>query len=218
MNGNRGSDMSGLGGPQPSGPSGHGSFAPGPGGQTPTSGQPTFGPQQPPGNQPAWTGQPGYGGQPPFGGQPPYPGQPGFGGPPPQQAPKSSKTLVIVLIAIVGVLVLAVIGVFAAVLIAGSSSAATAYEKCSELVPESTAATLSADKQSIFYSSGSTPYSEDFQMLDCLLETTGAPSAVDSRMGHTRALDGTQDAEWDGWSAFWTYHPDAGLDVTFTAE
>jgi len=31
----------------------------------------------------------------------------------------------------------------------------------------------------------------------------------------TRALDGTQSDEWDGYKARWTYHPDAGVRITF---
>lgn len=47
----------------------------------------------------------------------------------------------------------------------------------------------------------------------CVLEETGAPQSVWERIASTRALDGTQSAEWDQFSATWTYHPDAGHNV-----
>ena len=46
-----------------------------------------------------------------------------------------------------------------------------------------------------------------------LLRSLGTPQSVVTRMSQTRALDGMQDAEWDGLHASWTYHPDDGLDI-----
>ena len=40
-------------------------------------------------------------------------------------------------------------------------------------------------------------------------------SAVISRIGNTRALDGTQSAEGRYASVYWTYHPDDGLSMVF---
>jgi hypothetical protein len=45
---------------------------------------------------------------------------------------------------------------------------------------------------------------------------SSARPAFSSKMDRTRALDGMQDASWDDLSASWTYHPDAGLDITVT--
>ena len=50
----------------------------------------------------------------------------------------------------------------------------------------------------------------------CLLAQVGVTGAVVERMDQTRALDGTQTAEWDDYSASWTYHPDDGLDILLT--
>ena len=47
----------------------------------------------------------------------------------------------------------------------------------------------------------------------CILAAVDTPDGVISRMGSTRALDGMQTAEWDRISAYWTYHPEDGLDV-----
>jgi hypothetical protein len=48
----------------------------------------------------------------------------------------------------------------------------------------------------------------------CILSKTGAPSYVVTHIDSTRALDGTQTDEWDGYKARWTYHPDNGLRIT----
>jgi hypothetical protein len=50
----------------------------------------------------------------------------------------------------------------------------------------------------------------------CVLAFLDVPASVSSRMDSTRALDGMLDAEWDGFEASWTYHPDDGLDVIIT--
>ena len=34
--------------------------------------------------------------------------------------------------------------------------------------------------------------------------------------GETRALDGMQTDSWGGMTARWTYHPDNGMNITFT--
>jgi hypothetical protein len=53
--------------------------------------------------------------------------------------------------------------------------------------------------------------------LTCLLTWFDTPTSVTAQMERTRALDGMQNASWDGYSASWTYHPDAGLDITITS-
>ena len=57
-----------------------------------------------------------------------------------------------------------------------------------------------------------------FPDQQCILDELGAPATVASRMQGTRALDGTQEAEWDDIIVRWTYHPDNGLDsvIEFT--
>lgn len=51
--------------------------------------------------------------------------------------------------------------------------------------------------------------------LACTLAMTSAPSFVVSQIDSTRALDGMQKAKWGSIEAFWTYHPDDGLDISF---
>lgn len=55
-----------------------------------------------------------------------------------------------------------------------------------------------------------------FDQVACVLVAVDTPSSISSRMDATRALDGMQDAEWDGFHASWTYHPDQGLDIILT--
>lgn len=53
--------------------------------------------------------------------------------------------------------------------------------------------------------------------LRAMLDELGFNSAVLDRMGQTRALDGTRDAEGRNCNVTWTYHPDDGLQMVFEA-
>ncbi|MFN8199585.1 MAG: hypothetical protein U0R72_14840 [Nakamurella multipartita] len=53
--------------------------------------------------------------------------------------------------------------------------------------------------------------------LRAMLDELGFSSAVLDRMGQTRALDGTRDAEGRNCNVTWTYHPDDGLQMVFEA-
>lgn len=52
--------------------------------------------------------------------------------------------------------------------------------------------------------------------LNCAFKQLNMPSWVRSRIGSTRALDGEKSASWSGYKAFWTYHPEDGLNMTVT--
>ena len=54
------------------------------------------------------------------------------------------------------------------------------------------------------------------ERIACSLGEIGTPDHVIAQMDGTRALDGMREAEWDGFTAKWTYHPDDGLDVILT--
>lgn len=58
-------------------------------------------------------------------------------------------------------------------------------------------------------------FASDVQTEDlyCVLAELGAPSALQSKIGSTRALDGRQTDEWDGFAISWSYHPDDGANV-----
>lgn len=47
----------------------------------------------------------------------------------------------------------------------------------------------------------------------CFLHELGAPESLETKIGQTRSLDGTREAEWGDFSAQWTYHPDDGLNL-----
>lgn len=51
---------------------------------------------------------------------------------------------------------------------------------------------------------------------ECVVRNVGMPSSVQRRVGMTRALDGVQESSWGRISAFWNYHPDDGLNITFS--
>jgi hypothetical protein len=89
----------------------------------------------------------------------------------------------------------------------------TAMENCE--VTDSLGFTLADDNQSlVFDGSGKTDYiGGDFSDLVCVIDDLKAPSTVESRMLSTNSLMGVQNAEWDGISISWSYHPDNGLDA-----
>ncbi|MCK2024077.1 hypothetical protein KZC52_14150 [Microbacterium sp. kSW2-24] len=47
----------------------------------------------------------------------------------------------------------------------------------------------------------------------CILRELGAPAALESKIGATRALDGAQTDDWPGYEIEWRYHPDDGATV-----
>lgn len=76
-------------------------------------------------------------------------------------------------------------------------------------------ATLSADMMSVDIDGAGTYFGPDLTDVHCLGDALGMPDSVSSRMGQTRALDGTQTADWDTFTVSWNYHPDDGLGAIF---
>ena len=54
--------------------------------------------------------------------------------------------------------------------------------------------------------------------LSCVAMVMKMPSFVSAKIGSTRALDGMQSDRWGKVSAFWNYHPDNGLDISFNTK
>lgn len=54
--------------------------------------------------------------------------------------------------------------------------------------------------------------------LACYMTALEVPDSVIHQMEHTRALDGTREAHWNGIAASWNYHPDDGMSMTLTLE
>lgn len=52
--------------------------------------------------------------------------------------------------------------------------------------------------------------------FNCVTSAMGVPASVLRKIAMTRALDGTLDARWSNINAFWNYHPDSGLNITFS--
>lgn len=90
---------------------------------------------------------------------------------------------------------------------------ADAYETCT--LDSVDGATLSADKMSVDFSGAGKYFGPDITDVHCLGDALGMPDSVSSRMGQTRALDGTQSADWDSFTVSWNYHPDDGLGAIF---
>lgn len=53
----------------------------------------------------------------------------------------------------------------------------------------------------------------DTGQIVCILEALDTPTYVTTAMENTRALDGRQSEEWEGFETSWTFHPDEGLNV-----
>ncbi len=59
-------------------------------------------------------------------------------------------------------------------------------------------------------------YGASIEDVGCILFAVQTPDAVISRIDATRALDGTQTANWGSIAASWGYHPDTGLQLVLT--
>jgi hypothetical protein len=55
-----------------------------------------------------------------------------------------------------------------------------------------------------------------YKDLRCISNLIGMPESVHAKISMTRAIDGIVESTWAGYSAFWNYHPDRGLQITFS--
>lgn len=55
------------------------------------------------------------------------------------------------------------------------------------------------------------------QDLACVKKVIAMPAFVESKIEITRAIDGLQTGKWGKLSAFWTYHPDSGLNISINS-
>ena len=98
-----------------------------------------------------------------------------------------------------------------------------AFQKCKLFKKDNIlvkASLLDGGKTLDFSSIGKYKYSSQYnfatyQDLVCALGVMKTPSFVTSQIESTRALDGVQKANWGKMQAFWTYHPDNGVNITF---
>lgn len=160
------------------------------------------------------------------------------------ESPKSegitiSRKNLIIIGAVLGVVVLGVLGFVGVNAIAAAMAEATAAEqerieaaaeaeRRSQLFETAVSACNTSDytikANASVRDSGASLYIDgnggsDFAIYleaehtNCILKELGAPTSIFDRMGQTRALDGTLEGEWDDLIARWSYHPDNGLDV-----
>ncbi|BBY92754.1 hypothetical protein MGALJ_24230 [Mycobacterium gallinarum] len=80
-------------------------------------------------------------------------------------------------------------------------TAESVYNKCKQ---DSSNIELSEDKKAIEYNFFAGTESAE-AVYECLLKETHAPSNVDYQVKETRPIDGTQNADWEGWKMLWTY-------------
>lgn len=63
---------------------------------------------------------------------------------------------------------------------------------------------------------GALKYSITESMFNCVTRALVTPSSSLRKIEITRALDGTVESSWGKIHAFWNYHPDNGLNITFS--
>ena len=109
----------------------------------------------------------------------------------------------------------------ATVLLAGCSSnpVEQAADVCQETLGSAFQADVASDGNSVTVrgagrDASGPARSNTLNTLGCLLAETDAPAAVVSAIERTRAIDGVQRYDWDGAEASWTYHPEAGFNLT----
>ena len=132
--------------------------------------------------------------------------------PPPVSTRRSSVALIVIGLVIAGGIAAAVI---AFVVGSDAVSRTTAADVVAECDSSGLAIALGDDQKSLSFTYRPASESSN-EIYRCVLDTVEAPSTVDARMGETRAIDGTQNAQWEGWEMFWNYHPDSGAGITLS--
>lgn len=134
------------------------------------------------------------------------------------------KTLFRVVAALAALLGFGIISLLIVIFTTSHGSTAEAADSSGSAVSVATACrdnrgylSLAPDKKSIDFKNryGSADAEVVFQ---CILKRTKAPSSIESRIGNTRGLDGSQSASWTGWSIYWSYMKGEGLNVTLAEE
>jgi hypothetical protein len=98
-----------------------------------------------------------------------------------------------------------------------SNPVADAAAVCEDLLGSQFTADVATDGRSVTVSGGGRDdarASATVNTVGCLLSEAGAPQAVVPAIQRTRPIDGVQNYEWDGAQASWTFHPDAGINLT----
>lgn len=116
-----------------------------------------------------------------------------------------------------------VIGVAIGLLMGALGSAVGGAVSKSNAIPEAVEACSAADTAGVdvmdegkslsLQTTGEESTGTSMATVVCVLTELDAPESIFNKIDSTRALDGTKTAEWSGFSASWTYHPDNGLNI-----
>jgi hypothetical protein len=98
---------------------------------------------------------------------------------------------------------------------AGADRLRSAFEACRDEDPDGTLS-LQDDGSTIVVATLS-EYG-DTSGMDCVLAELDTPSSITAQIGRTTAMMGVQDAEHNGLSFSWTYHPDNGVNMVISQE
>ncbi|WP_156925926.1 hypothetical protein [Glycomyces arizonensis] len=101
---------------------------------------------------------------------------------------------------------------------AGGESSSSLVEARENCAPDSLDIRIGDDGDTLIIDRAGAEENPGADYLDvlCIFDELGVPDSVTSQIEGTRALDGTQEADFGEYSAFWTYHPDDGLNMTIT--
>jgi hypothetical protein len=152
--------------------------------------------------------------------------EPSFQGTTP--APASPKTRTGLLIGTVLVLALAIGGYFAFRSTLGPAAATpvtspttkaptkleAAVQKCYPLGTDATDLGHTLTLRNVAAKEDPGPVAMDG--MQCVFGELDVPQSVLVHIGQTRAMDGMQTDSWDGMNVRWNYHPDNGINITFT--
>ncbi|QIK63850.1 hypothetical protein G7068_12095 [Leucobacter viscericola] len=123
----------------------------------------------------------------------------------------NKKALVITIAAVVVVAIIAAIITFIALSANARANQISDASKMCEAAPFGY--DIIDDGDAVEFMGAAKSGGADSDVVFCILHELGAPQSIETKVGQTRSLDGTREAEWDGWKAQWTYHPDSGLNL-----
>ena len=149
----------------------------------------------------------------------------------PQQQSPAARSLTKPLIAVSAVLLLA-LGVVTAMWISANNQLSALQQSISATAAEDSqvpdlravadkhftkAGVVSGDADSVSITITDYTAATAWPGLTSMLDELGFSPAVIDRIGNTRALDGTREAQGKNCNVTWTYHPDDGLQMVFEA-
>jgi hypothetical protein len=111
--------------------------------------------------------------------------------------------------AVVGLV--AIVGTTGAAVSAATADHSTAIEKASKACGAETNVDDNGHSISFDTKGEDDATGDNVFAVVCVTNELAMSDSIVQRIDHTRALDGTQSADWDGYTATWSYHPDSGM-------